>query len=208
MKEKGTKLHLSSSSLLTLARNFFSFSLSFRSPLSSALFLFFSTRNSMSSSSQQQPSGGGGSGEIESLCGLWSRKVSDDARSLFASFGEAAALDFLVEETKTVEQVVAGGVHEVRNGTTDGRGRKKKPRECVFFRAGEGKKKGKSFFLFVFSTLIRVDSCIWSLSRTRKTEETKLRITNGRSHPPLCSPSRLFLRLRDFLHPLNTSKRI
>ncbi len=51
---------------------------------------------------------------MESLAGLWSRKVSDDARSLASSFGPTAALDFLVEETRNVEQVVAEGVHEVR----------------------------------------------------------------------------------------------
>ena len=51
---------------------------------------------------------------MESLAGLWSRKVSDDARSLASAFGPTAALDFLVEETRNVEQAVAGGVHEVR----------------------------------------------------------------------------------------------
>lgn len=78
-------------------------------------------RSTSSSLSQQLPAGSGanaendnGVGEIESLAGLWSRKVSDDARSLASSFGPTAALDFLVEETRNVEQVVAGGVHEVR----------------------------------------------------------------------------------------------
>ena len=57
---------------------------------------------------------GGGGGEIDSLAGLWGEKVAADTRSLASSFGRDAALDFIVEETRNVEQVVAGGVHEVR----------------------------------------------------------------------------------------------
>ena len=70
----------------------------------------------MSSSSSRPPSSDAseGGGEIISLAGLWSHKVREDARALSSSFGKRAALDFLVEETKNVEQVVAGGVHEVR----------------------------------------------------------------------------------------------
>ena len=64
--------------------------------------------------SSSSDTGGSGGNEIASLAGLWSEKVANDARSLSNSFGKEAALDFLVEETRNVEQVVAGGVHEVR----------------------------------------------------------------------------------------------
>lgn len=87
----------------------------------------------MSSSSSSQPPSSSGAkkgeprGEIESLAGLWSEKVCEDARALRSSFGTKAALDFLVEETKNVEQVVAGGVHEVRwSGKKLGASRRRK----------------------------------------------------------------------------------
>jgi len=81
------------------------------------LFLSSTMRPASSQSPSAAPGGAAGDaekgGEIESLAGLWSTHVADDARSLASSFGRGAALELLVEETRNVEQVVAGGVHEV-----------------------------------------------------------------------------------------------
>ena len=113
-------------SLVVVVADTFSFFLSARlslphyRSLSLSLSLFHKAHIMSSSSPSQPPSSSGAKkgeprGEIiESLAGLWSDKVCEDARALRSSFGQKAALDFLVEETKNVEQVVAGGVHEVR----------------------------------------------------------------------------------------------
>lgn len=79
------------------------------------------------SSSSWSPSAAGEEkeGEIESLAGLWRSKVVNDARSLSSSFGKGSLSIFLVEETRNVEQVVAVGVHEVRERKFCGRWRRK-----------------------------------------------------------------------------------
>lgn len=118
----------------------------------------------LSTSSQQATAakGGdaGGGGEIDSLSGLWEGKVAADTRSLFASFGKAAALDFLVEETKNVEQVVAGGVHEVRE---DWQGR-----DETFSEKEKEKRRKSSFSGSTLGDSINVQPCIVLRKRKRK----------------------------------------
>ena len=103
----------------TLTHLAFGLSLSLSLSLSSTFprFLSSTMRPASSRSPSAAPGGAAGDaekgGEIESLAGLWSTHVADDARSLASSFGTGAALELLVEETRNVEQVVAGGVHEV-----------------------------------------------------------------------------------------------